>query len=220
MEGFSGHDLACIRSERIVFEGLDFELRPGGALILTGANGSGKTSLLRLMAGIAQPAAGELRWNGAPVRDDPDRFRDSLHYLGHRDSVKPALCVRENLSFHAALRPGAADIDDALDRVGLLSLADMPARMLSAGQSRRLAFARVLATPARLWLLDEPTIALDPPSVDAVLAAITRHRAGGGMVVASTNVPLGIDEAVRLDVSRFCDDAHPLWADAPGAPAP
>ena len=215
MEGFSGHDLACIRSERIVFESLGFSVRPGGALVLTGPNGSGKSSLLRLMAGIARPAAGEIRWDGAPVRDDPEGFFANLHYVGHRDAVKPALTVRENLAFQAALRGGANTpaIDAALDAVGLRPLADMPARMLSAGQTRRLSLARLRAAPAPLWLLDEPTIALDPPSVARITAAIAEHRAHGGMVVASTNVPLGIDDAVRIDMAAHESADAALWGD-------
>jgi heme exporter protein A len=215
MDGFSGTGLACIRSNRIVFAGLDFAVSPGGALVLSGPNGSGKSSLLRLMAGIARPAAGRILWQGAPVPEDPEQFFARMHYVGHRDAVKPALTVRENLSFHAALRPGPADIDAALDRVGLAALADLPARMLSAGQTRRLTLARILATPAPLWLLDEPTIALDYRAVDRLRAAIDGHRAGGGMIVASTNVPLGIDDAATIDLAAHAPALDALWADEP-----
>ncbi len=214
MNAFRGHDLACIRSERIVFEDLEFVVGPGDALVLTGPNGSGKSSLLRIMAGIARPAAGELVWRGRPVGDDPEAFFGDVHYLGHRDAVKAALTVRENLAFHAALRGPTAGIDDALARVGLAALADMPARLLSAGQTRRLALARLFASPAALWLLDEPTIALDRGSVEAVMAAIAEHRAAGGTVVASTNVPLGIDGGASLDVSAFAPASDALWGAA------
>jgi heme exporter protein A len=213
MEGFTGTGLACIRSDRIVFAGLDFAVSPGDALVLSGPNGSGKSSLLRLMAGVAAPAAGEINWQSRPVRDDPERFFAAMHYVGHRDAVKPALTVRENLSFHAALRRGEAQIDAALDQVGLSALADLPARLLSAGQTRRLTLARILATPAPLWLLDEPTIALDYRSVDRIISAIADHRAGGGIVVASTNVPLGIDDAKTVDMAAFAEDNHTLWGD-------
>jgi heme exporter protein A len=216
MASFEGHGLACIRSDRIVFAGLDFSVSAGEALILTGANGSGKSSLLRLMAGLGRPAAGRMLWNGVPVDEDRDAFFRDIHYLGHRDAVKPALTVRENLAFHAALRGGAggATLDGPLSAVGLDALADMPARMLSAGQTRRLALARVLASPAALWLLDEPTIALDAASVAAVFAAVARHRAGGGMVVASTNVPLALDDARRLDLADFREAGMTPWGDA------
>lgn len=216
MASFEGHGLACIRSDRIVFAELDFSVSAGEALLLTGANGSGKSSLLRLMAGLGRPAAGRLLWNGVPVDDDRDVFFRETHYLGHRDAVKPALTVRENLAFHAALR-GAGDgdaLDAALSAVGLDALAGMPARMLSAGQTRRLALARVLASPAALWLLDEPTIALDATSVSAIFAAIARHRAAGGMVVASTNVPLALETPKRLDLSEFHDAGVTPWGDA------
>lgn len=215
MEGFTGTGLACIRSERIVFAGLDFAVGPGGALVLSGPNGSGKSSLLRLMAGIAAPAAGGIAWRGAPVRDDPERFFANLHYVGHRDAVKPALTVRENLAFHAAMRPGDADIDGALDSVGLAALSGLPARMLSAGQTRRLSLARLLASPADLWLLDEPTVALDTRSVERMRTAIAGHRARGGVVVASTNVPLGIDDALSVDMADYADGAETLWGDSP-----
>lgn len=211
MDGFSGTGLACIRSDRIVFAGLDFSVSPGGALILSGPNGSGKSSLLRLMAGIASPAAGQIVWQGMPVTEDPERFFAQMHYVGHRDAVKPALTVRENLVFHAAMRSGSADINAALDHVGLAPLADLPARMLSAGQTRRLTLARILATPAPLWLLDEPTIALDYRAVDRLRAAIAAHRAGGGMVVASTNVPLGIDDAETIDLAAHAAEIDVLW---------
>lgn len=215
MEGFTGTGLACIRSDRIVFAGLDFAVGPGEALVLSGPNGSGKSSLLRLMAGIAAPAAGEIAWRGTPVRDDPERFFGDMHYVGHRDAVKPALTVRENLAFHVALRPGSADIDGALDSVGLAALADLPARMLSAGQTRRLTLARILASPAGLWLLDEPTIALDTRSVERIRGAIADHRANGGVVVASTNVPLGIDDALSINMANFAEDRETLWGDSP-----
>ena len=215
MDGFSGTGLACIRSDRIVFAGLDFAISPGGALVLSGPNGSGKSSLLRLMAGIASPAAGEIMWQGAPVSDDPERFFARMHYVGHRDAVKPALTVRENLAFHAALRAGPADIDanidGALERVGLAALADLPARMLSAGQTRRLSLARILATPSPLWLLDEPTVALDTRAVGRLRNAIDNHRADGGMIVASTNVPLGIDDAGTIDLAAYAPAVEALW---------
>ncbi|MGB0632842.1 MAG: heme ABC exporter ATP-binding protein CcmA [Alphaproteobacteria bacterium] len=214
MDGFTGTGLACIRSERIVFAGLDFSVAPGEALVLTGPNGSGKSSLLRLMAGIARPAAGHIAWQGVPVAEDPERYFADMHYVGHRDAVKAALSVRENLAFHCALRTAAPDIDGALETTGLSALADLPARMLSAGQTRRLALARMLAAPARLWLLDEPTVALDTRSVARLRTAIADHRAGGGIVVASTNVPLGIDDAATIDVSVHARDDETLWGDA------
>lgn len=211
MDGFSGTGLACIRNDRVVFNGLDFAVAPGGALVLSGPNGSGKSSLLRLMAGIASPAAGDILWQGMSVSKDPERFFSQMHYVGHRDAVKPALTVRENLAFHAAMRSKRADIDAALGNIGLAPLADLPARMLSAGQTRRLTLARILATPAPLWLLDEPTIALDYRAVERLRTAINIHREGGGMVVASTNVPLGIDDTETIDLTAHTPEIDILW---------
>ena len=148
------------------------------------------------------------------ITEDPETYYSNMHYVGHLDAVKQALTVRENLAFHCALRPSAPNIERALDHTGLAALADLPARMLSAGQTRRLALARMLASPSPLWLLDEPTVGLDIKSVERLFAAISDHRAGGGMVVASTNVPLGIDDAVTIDTSVFAKGNETLWGGA------
>jgi heme exporter protein A len=204
---FFGQDLACVRGERLVFSGLDFALTPGEALILAGRNGSGKTTLLRLMAGLAPCQAGALGWDDGPVRDDPERHAARLHYVGHLDAVKPALTVWENLEFWARLRGGDRDgARAALARLGLDGLSGVPARYLSAGQRHRLSLARLLAAPAILWLLDEPTVALDGESVTALMAALAEHRASGGMAVIATNVDLGDLGASTLDMRRFAPD--------------
>src|SRR6185312_7906971 len=156
---FSGRSLACRRGERLVFAGLDFVVPPGGALVLTGPNGSGKSSLLRLMAGLTPPEAGLLGWDGVPLRQDPAAHRARLHFIGHHDAVKPVLTVAETLAFWAGMR-GSGDITAALQRFRLAPLAQSPCRLLSAGQRRRLALARLVASPAALWLLDEPTTGL------------------------------------------------------------
>jgi heme exporter protein A len=201
---FAGEGLACRRGERLVFAGVDFALRAGEALVLTGRNGSGKSSLLRLAAGLSPPAAGRLVWQDGPVGDDPLRHHGRLHFIGHLDAVKPALTVIENLRGWAALRDGNdARARAALDAFGLGPLAGMPARYLSAGQRRRLALSRLLAGDAALWLLDEPTVALDRESVAAVHAAITRHREGGGMAMIATNVALTIPGARALALGDY-----------------
>ena len=191
-----------------MFQNLDFLLAPGGALVLRGPNGAGKTSLLRLMAGLARPAAGEIRWNGQPVPENREEFNGAIHFLGHRDAVKPALTVMENLAFHARLRGTAHEekLDDALRRMNIATLADLPARFLSAGQTRRLALARAFAADAPLWLLDEPAVSLDSAAVAIVVKAVALHCADGGMAVVSTNVPLDIDGA-SLDVSDYAPSA-------------
>lgn len=208
MSRFAGTDLACIRGERLVFQGLGFGLDDGQALILGGANGSGKSSLLRLLAGLARPAGGALTWDGASIAEDPDAHRARLLYVGHADPLKPALTVAENLAFWAALRGGRAAADSAvvaaLDAFAIGRLARVPGRYLSAGQRRRVNLARLAVSPVALWLLDEPTTALDAAAADSLRALIAAHRARGGMVVASTHSELGLDGARRLDL-----DARP-----------
>jgi heme exporter protein A len=181
---FIGHDLSCIRAERLVFTGVDFDLAAGGALRLTGANGSGKSSLLRIMAGLLRPAAGSLVWNGGDPAAEPGEFRAALRYLGHQDAIKPALTVAENLAFWARLAP-------------------VPARFLSAGQKRRLALARLIVAPGRLWLLDEPTVGLDRASVAALEAALARHRDAGGLIVLATHTEIALPGAAELGLERF-----------------
>jgi heme exporter protein A len=197
-------DLACLRGGRLVFAGLSFRLDAGEALVLTGPNGSGKSSLLRLVAGLVPVFAGRLDWTGAP---------GSIAYLGHQDAVKPALTPRETLRFWGATAgaaPDAATIGAALAAVGLAGLDDLPCRYLSAGQRRRLALARFELGPARLWLLDEPTLGLDTASVARLEARIARHRAGGGIVMLATHVPLALDGARGLALADFAVAEVPL----------
>jgi len=199
-----GENLACRRGERLVFSGLDFRLGAGGALVLTGANGSGKSSLLRLVATLLAPAAGRLVWNGAPVERDPATYRGALHYLGHLDATKPALSAREMLGFWAAMRDVASPgLDEALDTFGLGARADWPCRWLSAGQRRRLALSRLIAAPAPVWLLDEPSAALDRDGEARLEAAITAHRAAGGRVAVATHQPLAIPDAMVIALDDF-----------------
>lgn len=195
-------DLACIRGERLVFEGLGFSLHQGCALRLTGPNGSGKTTLLRLLAGLARPYAGTISWNGDGIAADPDAHRRRTAWLGHCDAVKPWMSVAENVRFWAALRGrDAAMVDGALDAVGLAGLADLPAQVLSAGQRRRLALARVFASGARLWLLDEPTVGLDAPSRTALETALAAHCAAGGLAVVATHQPVALPDEAALDLA-------------------
>jgi heme exporter protein A len=199
---FSGAGLACVRGERLVFRGLSFALEAGDALLLTGPNGSGKSSLLRLMAGLLPPWSGTLAWAGESVAADKAAHRARLHFVGHQDALKPVLTAAETLAFWAGLRGGDA-VDAALERFRLATLAETPCRYLSAGQKRRLALARLLASPAPLWLLDEPTTGLDAASVAAFEEVLAEHRAGGGLVVASTHVPLGLATPKTLDLAAY-----------------
>ncbi|HVA13126.1 MAG TPA: heme ABC exporter ATP-binding protein CcmA [Stellaceae bacterium] len=200
---FTGRQLACQRGERLIFRALDFALAPGGALILIGPNGSGKSSLLRLMAGLTPPAAGVLAWDGVDTREDRAAHRGRLHFIGHSDALKPVLSPRETLVFWAAMRGAAAEVPQALARFGLEGAADLPCRYLSAGQRRRLALARLTASSAPLWLLDEPLTSLDAEAATQLLAAIAAHRAGGGQIVLSTHAPVELADAARLSLADF-----------------
>ena len=201
---FEGRDLDCVRGECQVFAGLGFAVPPGGALVLHGPNGSGKSSLLRLMAGLLKPARGRLTWEGRAIAEDPDAHRARLQYLGHLDAVKAVLSAAENLAFWASAHDdGAAGVAAALERTGLAGLAEVPARLLSAGQRRRLALARLFLARAELWLLDEPTVGLDADSIARLEAGLADHRRAGGRVVVATHTEIDLPQAERLDLSAY-----------------
>jgi len=199
---FFGEGLSCVRGERLVFDGLYFAVGPGAALVLTGRNGSGKTSLLRVMAGLTRNAAGRIGWDDGLITEEPERHRARIAYAGHLDAVKPVLSVGENALGWACLHGGdERTATQALEAFDLADLADMPARYLSAGQRHRLALARLPAGGATLWLMDEPTVALDSESVGAPNRAISRHRENSGMAVIATNVALEIPGATTLKMT-------------------
>jgi heme exporter protein A len=189
-------DLACLRGDRAVFAGLSFALPPGAALLLTGANGAGKSTLLRILAGLLRPAEGTVLWQGEDVVAEPASHAARLRYLSHQDALKPALTVAENLDFFARLWGGA--VAPALEALALAPLAELPARVLSSGQKRRLALARLALAPVPLWLLDEPTTGLDAASVERLGTLLATHRAQGGIVVAATHLPLPLPDAREL----------------------
>ena len=204
--------MACIRGERPVFSGVSFRLEPGGALALVGANGAGKSSLLRILCGLLRPAGGTLTWDGAAVDEDWSAHRQRLHYVGHLDAVKSTLTAAENLRDWARLRGAARAAPGALEALGIEELADVPGRFLSAGQRRRLALARLVATPAPLWLLDEPTVTLDVDASARVAAVIAAHRADGGMAIVATHGEIALDGADRLDLGSHAVSADMLMA--------
>jgi heme exporter protein A len=188
-------NLACRRSGRLVFENVSFTLSTSEAVVVTGRNGAGKSSLLALLADRLKPAAGAIRVDGIGDRPVTER----LHLVAHRDALKSALTAEENLAFARDLLgdPGLSP-REALDAVGLAHAAKLPVAYLSAGQRRRIALARLLVAHRPLWLLDEPTSALDGAAQEALLHLMTAHLAGGGLIVAATHAPLGIGGAKEL----------------------
>ena len=196
-----GIGLAAFRGERLVFADLGLRLAAGDALVVLGANGAGKSTLLRVLAGLLPPAAGSLTWNGADMHGD-DIMR--IGYLGHQDAVKPGLTVAENLRFAQAVSRTAVErgsVADAIAAVGLAELADLPARLLSAGQRRRLALARLPLSKAPLWLLDEPTLGLDARAIAQLATMLAAHRAGGGIIVTATHLALPLDAPTVLHMT-------------------
>lgn len=190
------HDLVCHRGQREVFKGLSFAVGAGEALQIVGRNGAGKSSLLRMLAGLLRPAEGSISLVGGA---DEMTLGEQAHYLGHLDALKPSLSVAENLVFWLRFLGGdEAAASSALERVGLGTLGHLPAAYLSAGQRRRLSIARLVAVDRPVWLLDEPTSALDVHAQAALAGLLEEQLAGGGMVLAATHGPLGLRDAREL----------------------
>ena len=187
-------DLLLIRGERCLFANLSFTVNAGELLLLEGRNGSGKTSLLKTVAGILEPEAGEVRWNGEPVRMQRQAFLGATAWLGHRIGFKSDLTAIENLRFEASLRPvRTRDIEEALERLGVLRLKKQPLRALSAGQQRRVAFARMLLAAAPLWLLDEPFTNLDRDGRALVTELVAEHVSDGGLCLLAAHQDVAVD---------------------------
>ena len=187
---FAGNAITCIRSDRIIFQRLSFSVKDGEVLYLKGPNGCGKSSLLRIMAGLLKPTEGVLYWNDENISKSIDSYLGEFQYVGHQNAVKGALSVKENLEFWAKiynLKYSNIAIDDALQAFRLDGLADLPARFLSAGQKRRLNLCRLSATNSRIWLLDEPSTSLDDAGSLHLKELITSHLDRGNMVIMATH---------------------------------
>jgi len=201
------HQLTCVRGERRLFRRVDFEINAGDALRVVGANGSGKTSLLRILCGLTQPDEGEVRWHGRNIRELREEFCRNLIYLGHANGVKDDLLAWENIVVASTLSGSPVTKGDAvhaLKQLGLGRAVSLPTRVLSQGQRKRVALARLqLSTSTPLWILDEPFTALDQNSVSELGDTINRHLANGGMVIYTTHqeIDLSARRARRLDVS-------------------
>ena len=212
---FSGHwggsrrmlevrDLECVRGDHRLFSGLSFELQGGELLRLRGSNGSGKTSLLRTVCGLLEPAAGEVCWRGKNIRAQRDEFHGELLYLGHHNGIKAELTGFENLRLSAALsgqRLHDEAIYDALERIGLGGREDLPTQVLSQGQKRRVALARLLLSEAELWVLDEPFTALDVAAVAQLGGLIEAHLQKGRMVMFTTHQEVELRAGARREVN-------------------
>lgn len=192
-------NLALSRGDRRLIDGLSFAVGVGEALVLTGPNGVGKTTLLRALAGLIAPDRGTIRLDGAP---DDTPVGELAHYVGHANGVKPGLTVRENAHFWACFLGGdVATVESVLERVHLDDIAEVPAGYLSAGQKRRLGLARLLLAPRSLWLLDEPTVSLDATSQALLARLMQAHLDGGGLLVAATHTPLHLAKVRSLELA-------------------
>lgn len=193
-----GDNLQCDRGGRTVFNGVSFAIAAGQLMQLMGPNGSGKSSLLRLIAGLNEAAQGALSFSGG---GEDLTIGQQAHYIAHQEAVKAALTVGENLAFWRDFL-GGGDVEAAMAAFGLARLSHYPAGLLSAGQKRRLALARLALVPRVLWLLDEPTVGLDAASQEKLASAMRVHLERGGLIIAATHVALGIEPDVRLDLGE------------------
>lgn len=192
----SVHNLACARGDRLLFKAMNFTVGAGELLLVQGGNGQGKTSLLRLLTGLARPEDGEVRWRGQPIRRNRDAFHAEMIYLGHANGVKDDLNPVENLRFAEGLQGRAFEQERAiaiLERLGLSRCLDLPCRVLSFGQRRRVALSALLLADATLWILDEPLTGLDVHAVALMESLIREHLTRCGMVVATTHQALNLE---------------------------
>lgn len=190
-------NLACARGDRPLFEGLSQSIRSTELLHVVGSNGSGKTTLLRTMAGLSLPMEGQIRWDGKPARELGDEYREHLAYVGHLDGIQGELTAVENLRFQLCLADSRSRIESVLKSLGLSSHRHLPAKVLSQGQRRRLALARLLLLNRPLWILDEPLTALDVKSCELMMQVFERHLEAGGLIVLSSHQEFRLSGSVR-----------------------
>lgn len=186
-------NLACVRGDRRLFHGLRLQVEAGASLLVQGANGSGKTSLLRMLTGLTPPAAGEIWWKGDPIRQLEDEYREALLYCGHQNALKDELTAEENLLSAAALAGRPADAEavlEALRQAGLAGYEDVPVRVLSQGQRRRASLTKLLLDHRPIWILDEPLTALDTTAIFWLSGVLDRHLALGGLAVLTSHQEL------------------------------
>ncbi len=210
----TAESLSAKRGEDLIFHDISFQIESGNALVVTGPNGSGKSTLLRVLAGLLRPEAGAMRLEAEATSEAP--LREACHYLGHHNAMKLELTVLENLVFWKAFLSnfhggGGTDLSEAIDAVGLAGIAHLPFGYLSAGQQRRIAMTKLLVAWRPVWILDEPTAALDADA-DRMFAGLVRsHLSKGGIVIAATHQPLGLENAAELRMTGFQHGAQEVW---------
>jgi heme exporter protein A len=188
--------LACLRGDRLLFKNVGFELQAGGLLYVLGENGSGKSSLLRLLCGLGMPEAGDVLWQGESIKQNAEAYLSNLTYLGHLNGLKDDLTALENLQTGARLMGNDVNTQQALEAltaIGIARCADLPARVLSQGQKRRVALAGLWLAKTKLWILDEPFAALDVASITVLAEQLNRHLVNGGMAILTTHQEVAVN---------------------------
>jgi len=198
------HNLTCIRDDRILFEDLNFSLNTGQLLHVNGHNGSGKTSLLRILCGLSLAESGEIYWQGQTTESNAEAYLNELNYIGHTPGIKADLSALENLQIAQSMSSQPIvdiDLDDILDTVGLYGFEDIPARQLSAGQKRRVALARLWVKQAKFWILDEPFTALDKKGIKMVEDKLLEHAEKGGIAILTSHHLIDCDNLLHIHLS-------------------